>query len=576
METKLLDQDIGHKEKENVPNREIRNKEDAITFHVSRFTSPLSWLALALCLGLFYLAISAWQFGFVGFPLDDAWIHQTYARNLALSGQMAFTPGVPSAGSTSPLWSLLLSLGYLLRLPFHLWTYGLGLLFLGLTGWTVNRLAVRLFPDSPGLGLWTGLFAVFEWHLIWAAVSGMETILFVWLSLLLVERYLASVMEPIVASGAYGVEPSGGGPAKASTPSPVVEAGRSSSGPGRLALGLLAGLLILTRPEGIGLVGLIGLDIARRWRQDGPAPVRVLLLQWTWIIAGLLLIVGPYVAFHLQLTGLPFPNTLYAKQAEYREILEYVPLWQRLFGDFGPPVESIQGVFRVIFIGAQLLLLPGLIFAGWLSLKERRWATWLVWSWWVGYLLLYGLRLPVTYQHGRYQIPAIAWVVLLGIWGTARLVGPSPQTMLRRVAGRVLVISLVLLAGAFVVVGAQAYGRDVRFIETEMVAAAKWLDQHVAPQALLAAHDIGAIGYFSQRRLIDLAGLITPEVIPFIRDEAVLFDFMIARQVDYFITFPSWYPQMTQQPRLRLRYQTGSIWTPQLGGDNMAVYEIMD
>ena len=28
-------------------------------------------------------------------------------------------------------------------------------------------------------------------------------------------------MEPIVALGAYGVEPSGGGPAKASTPSPA-------------------------------------------------------------------------------------------------------------------------------------------------------------------------------------------------------------------------------------------------------------------------------------------------------------------------------------------------------------------
>jgi len=594
MKTKLLDQATVPKKKEKVANRAIANTQDAIkwftrviytismtfspvifrvirrlqgflptvemtgcinfsggllTFHVLRFTSPLPWLGLALCLGSLYLAVSAWRFGFVGFPLDDAWIHQTYARNLARSGQLAFTPGVPSAGSTSPLWSLLLSLGYLLRLPFHPWTYGLGLLFLGLTGWTVRRLAARLFPDSPGVGLWAGLFTVFEWHLIWAAVSGMETILFVWLSLILVERYLATVV-----------------------------AGRLSSGPGRqpIALGLLAGLLVLTRPEGIGLVGLIGLDIARRGWQAGPAPLRVLLQQWAGIIAGLLLIVGPYVAFHLQLTGLPFPNTLYAKQAEYRAILDNVPLWQRLFGNLGPPVETVQGVFRVIFIGAQLLLLPGLIAAGWLSLKERRWATGPIWAWWVAYLLLYGLRLPVTYQHGRYQIPAIAWVVLLGVWGTARLVGLLPQAMLYRVAGRVLVISLALLAGAFVLVGAQAYGRDVRFIETEMVAVAKWLDQHVAPQALLAAHDIGAIGYFSQRRLIDLAGLVTPEVIPFIRDESALFDFMIARQVDYFITFPSWYPQLTQQRRLQLRYQTGAIWTPQMGGDNMAVYQIVD
>ena len=40
------------------------------------------------------------------------------------------------------------------------------------------------------------------------------------------------------------------------------------------------------------------------------------------------------------------------------------------------------------------------------------------------------------------------------------------------------------------------------------------------PDALIAAHDIGAVGYFGQRRLLDLAGLVSPEVIPFIRDEA--------------------------------------------------------
>ena len=40
-----------------------------------------------------------------GFALDDAWIHQTYGRNLGLTGLWAFVPGVPSAAST-PLTSM--------------------------------------------------------------------------------------------------------------------------------------------------------------------------------------------------------------------------------------------------------------------------------------------------------------------------------------------------------------------------------------------------------------------------------------------------------------------------------------
>lgn len=505
------------------------------------------WLVLALAAGLFYLAVAGWGYGVSGFPLDDAWIHQTYARNLGQRGQWAFVPGQPSAGSTAPLWSLLLGLGYLLRIPFRAWAYALGIIFLGLTGWTVTRLGLRLFPERRQVGLWAGLFCIFEWHLIWAAVSGMETILFVWLSTFLVERYLA------------------------------VEQTQPGSGRLRLkdfGLGVLGSLLILTRPEGLGLVGLLGLDIARReWGQAGGR--RRLPGRWFWLATGIGLLLAPYLVFHLWLTGLPLPNTFYAKQAEYRLVLTSFPLWWRLFGNFGPPVETVQGVFRVILIGAQFLLLPGLVAAAWLTVKESRRELWLLWLWWIGHLLLYGLRLPVTYQHGRYQIPVIPWLILLGVWGTARLVeSGAKQQLLLRAAGRAWMLSLPILVLAFTVIGAQAYGRDVRFIESEMVAAARWLNEHTEPRAVVAAHDIGALGYFAQRPLIDLAGLITPEIIPIIRDEPALFEFFTTRQADYLVTFPSWYPRLTQNSSLTRLYSTQTPWGPQGGGDNMVVYQI--
>src|SRR3989337_2513205 len=76
----------------------------------------------------------------LGFPLDDAWIHQTYARNLGLHGMMAFSPGQPSTGSTSVAWTVLLAAGYLLRIPFLIWTYFWGSIFAVATALVAARL----------------------------------------------------------------------------------------------------------------------------------------------------------------------------------------------------------------------------------------------------------------------------------------------------------------------------------------------------------------------------------------------------------------------------------------------------
>ena len=83
-------------------------------------------IAAAALLGvLFYLMVSALIFR-IGFPLDDAWIHLTYARNFAEHGEWAYRLGERSAGSTSPLWTALLAIGFLLNLAPFAWTYFLG------------------------------------------------------------------------------------------------------------------------------------------------------------------------------------------------------------------------------------------------------------------------------------------------------------------------------------------------------------------------------------------------------------------------------------------------------------------
>jgi ABC-type Zn2+ transport system substrate-binding protein/surface adhesin len=103
-----------------------------------------------------------------------------------------------------------------------------------------------------------------------------------------------------------------------------------------------------------------------------------------------------------------------------------------------------------------------------------------------------------------------------------------------------------------------------------MVVTAKWVAANLPPQAVVAAHDIGALGYFDHHRLIDLAGLVSPEVIPFIRNEAQLSSFLDAQHANYLVAFPAFYPKLTTT--LQPVFTSGGAFAPGLGQKNMTVY----
>ena len=83
-----------------------------------------------------------------------------------------------------------------------------------------------------------------------------------------------------------------------------------------------------------------------------------------------------------------------------------------------------------------------------------------------------------------------------------------------------------------------------------MVDTALWVAEHVPAGDTIAAHDIGALGYFDNHTLIDLAGLVSPEVVPFIRDEARLAALLDERKVRYLIAFPALYPELAGSSRI--------------------------
>jgi hypothetical protein len=103
-----------------------------------------------------------------------------------------------------------------------------------------------------------------------------------------------------------------------------------------------------------------------------------------------------------------------------------------------------------------------------------------------------------------------------------------------------------------------------------MVDTAKWVAQNVPSGALIAAHDIGALGYFDQHELVDLAGLISPEVVPFLANDDRLAAYMDAQGVQNLIAFPGWKPKLTI--RGTSIHVTESIYPPSAELGNMTVY----
>lgn len=477
----------------------------------------LAWpFGVAVIAILTYLAFSAYLVG-TGLPLDDAWIHQTYARNLVVHAEWAFQPGEPSSGSTAPLWTALLAVGHGLRASVVAWVAVLGAAFLAVAALAADGW-VRAFADDQSkwrLGL--ALLMVTEWHLVWAALSGMETLALGVLALWVLYTSRLGKLPPIWQ-------------------------------------GALVGLGVWLRPDALSLaLPVVWLYV---FRGTGGRGLATNLASFS---AGVALLFLPYLGFHYALSGAWWPSTFYAKQAEYAA-LRQAPLLLRFGSQLISPL-----------VGVLAVLLPGLAF--WLvrTLRLRRWANLAPLVWALAFLGSYALRLPVAYQHGRYAMPTIPLLLALGYEGMLEFRKMAVGARWHRIVRRAWLLSAAAVGMLFWPLGARAYAWDVAVIETEMVATAEWIDRRTPPDALIAAHDIGALGFFTDRRLVDLAGLVSPEVIPFLRDENALADYLDQQAADYLVTFPAWYPRLVRQAR-RV-YTTEGRFSPALGGENMAVYQ---
>lgn len=473
--------------------------------------------ALAGLTGAYYLWRGAQATG-PGFPLDDAWIHQTYARNLARSGQWAFLPGQTSAGSTAPAWSAWLALGHALGLAPFAWTYLSGLLLLFAVAYLGAAWAARRGPEGLRTPFIIGAMLALEWHLDWVSFSGMETIALCAAILLLFLR-----LE-----------------------------GRPE---GAFLTGALIGFGVWLRPDAVTLLGPALFVIFGRGLREGKWPFRSVGL----LLFGAAMLISPYLAFNVRISGEIWPSTFYAKQAEYA-VLRQAPFVDRLLAMLGLPL-----------VGMSALLVPAWISAAWRALRRRDLILISAGLWAAGYAAIYAWRLPVTYQYGRYLMPLIPVLMVIGLSELLTVVRALERgAHWKRLVGRAWLLSSVATGFAFWLIGGSIFGRDVAIINTEMVATARWVSENTEQGALIAAHDIGALGYFGGRPIIDLAGLVSPEVIGFIRDESQIASYLDKEGTRYLMTFPGWYPSLVTG--LARVYETRAPYSPRIGGENMVVY----
>ena len=427
----------------------------------------------------------------LGFPLDDSWIHQQIARNLIQYHSFGFTPGITSSGSTSTLWTLILSLNYLL-FPTHspiFFPLILNSILLILSGALLWRMAILDGLPLP-CALALALLPALSGNYIWLAFLGMEHVLFVTLSLAAILLWFRSCDAP-----------------------------RDAAPRASLLAGLALGALCSTRPDGLALCLLL----FALYKYCGRTLADVLRAA---AVAVLFLL--PSFLLNLKTSGSLLPLTLRGRRFLYlgsdklhigRAVVRSLTL------------ETYRKVIQHNFFHtthAWAIVFVALAFYGCVVLLRRfpnRTAILVLWA--ALHYASYCFTLPSTGHGGRYQpfvlllFPPLLAIALFNLIAHAlRLFNSRGSALLRPLHALAFILVAALTAATLprwsVALGDSIY--DVNHCHRQM---AYWLDAHYPPGTAIGVFDIGAIAYFSRMDVIDLGGLVDPTFYNYLRSGRV-------------------------------------------------------
>ncbi len=402
--------------------------------------------------GLFAAALLT-RLGFyflTGYTADDAFITFRYAEQIALGNGFVYNLGERALGTTTPLFTLLLSIFSLMRIPLVWGALAISLVASGLTALVLYKFARALRFTHLAI-LPAALYIGFP-RSIPAEISGMETAFF---TLLVISAFYFQHRK----LGIY-------------------------------ALGM-ATLASVTRPEGLGLLAM--LLLYNLW-QDRTA--------WLRLIFTPLMILGPWLLFAWQYFGSVIPHSVTAKMALYSQ-----------FGTMAPTEALVHLLYLDSPFGWIMLAL--LLIGTW-ELNRSQNAGKLELVWIVGIFLFFSLSKTHLFHWYITPIyPVFLLFVAAGINAICERVRIAPSLAGRLGESGAVVAALALIALSFTQV--DHYREIQQTTERVHKEIGTYLFAQTEPDAIVAVEDIGYMGYYSKRIILDRDGLVSPIAVEYNR-----------------------------------------------------------
>ncbi len=318
---------------------------------------------------------------------------------------------------------------------------------------------------------------------------------------------------------------------------------------GQRAVGMIASLLLMTQPTflfGIGLesnfslllvlIGFYGyynekyylssffLSLAVLNRPDSILVPFILLVHYLWQKRNfplgpfllILVLLLPWFLFSKLYFGSFTPNTLSAKIAQGK-----IGTWFFGLGNFFPAFIHNQGLPFISIVYNRILLILFLLGLIYCFLYFRK--PLLIFFWSLLYFISYSfLQIPGSYLW--YYIPVIFGMVILaayGIYWTPQIIsywfiGNHSNTLTIRKyfnnSGILMLLVITLIFHYQILSLVYDWNiRQTRFPVYQSIV--KELKSVGTPANTVACTEIGIIGYYSNFRMIDPCGLVTPEVV---------------------------------------------------------------